>query len=102
MPALLHPIADAVGACRVLCSTPEIKWGRFTGRLIGRPVIGEGKREAVRRCLAEFPGHRPEDCIGYGDHASDAPMLEELGESVIVGGDPELIRLLPDARVLTR
>jgi HAD superfamily hydrolase (TIGR01490 family) len=102
MPALLRPIADAVGACRVLCSTPEVAGERFTGRLVGRPVIGEGKREAVRRCLAEFPGIRPQDCIGYGDHSSDAAMLEELGEAVIVGGDPELVRMLPDARVLAR
>jgi HAD superfamily hydrolase (TIGR01490 family) len=102
MPALLAPIADAVGAHHVLCSCPEVQAGRLTGRLRGKPVIGEGKREAVRRLLAQYPDARPEDCVGYGDHVSDAPMLEEVGRPVIVGGDPGLVRLVPHARVLAR
>lgn len=102
MPALLRPIADAVGAHHVLCSCPEVQAGKLTGRLVGPPVIGEGKREAVRRLLAQYPDTRPEDCVGYGDHVSDAPMLEEVGRPVIVGGDPGLIRRVPHARVLAR
>lgn len=104
-PAVLYPIAAAVGAAQVLCSQQAVRAGVFTGELLGGPMIGEGKREAVRAVLRAHPEVCARDCFGYGDHASDLPMLEEVGHPVVVGeshsAGGELARLLPGARVLT-
>src|SRR5690242_19895565 len=40
-PPCLAPIAQYLGAARVLCTDPEVREGRLTGE-IGEPVIGEG------------------------------------------------------------
>lgn len=104
-PAVLYPIAAAVGAAQVLCAQQAVRAGVFTGELLGGPMIGEGKREAVRAVLRAHPEVCARDCFGYGDHASDLPMLEEIGHPVVVGeshnAGGELARLLPGARVLT-
>lgn len=93
-PAVLEPIAAAVGADHVLCTRPEVRDGLMTGRIVGEPVIGEGKRRAVRALYRRYPWIDPADCYGYGDHVSDLPMLEEVGHPVVVGGNVELIRQL--------
>jgi HAD superfamily hydrolase (TIGR01490 family) len=100
-PAVLDPVALHVGASRVLCTRPEARAGVFTGRVEGAPMIGEAKREAVRAVLRADPAADPARCFGYGDHHSDLPMLSEVGQAVVVGGDAGLLRDLPRARVLT-
>jgi len=86
-PALLDPIARDVGAAHVLCTRPEIRAGTYTGEIVGSPMIGEGKRAAVRALLDRYPAVDPAGCFGYGDHVSDLPMLEEVGHPVMVGPD---------------
>ncbi|MFD8756934.1 HAD family hydrolase [Kitasatospora sp. NPDC059577] len=98
-PAILDPIAERVGAAHLVCSRPEVRGGVLTGELVGEPVIGEEKRRAVRALFAAHPHVDPADCHGYGDHASDLPMLTEVGHPVVVG-DPRLAELLPGARLL--
>jgi HAD superfamily hydrolase (TIGR01490 family) len=100
-PAVLAPIAAAVGAARVLCARPEVRDGVLTGGLLGGPMIGEGKRAAVRAVLHAHPEAAARDCYAYGDHISDLPMLAEVGHPVVVGADPELARRLPLAQVMT-
>lgn len=99
-PAVLEPIAAAVGAARVLCTRPEIGEGQYTGAIVGDPMIGEAKGKAVRAILSEYPSADPADCLAYGDHASDLPMLAEVGHPVVVGADAGLLRALPHARAL--
>jgi HAD superfamily hydrolase (TIGR01490 family) len=99
-PALLDPIARDIGAARVLCTRPEERHGRLTGEIIGAPMIGTGKREAVHGELGSYPQIRPADCYAYGDHASDLPMLEAVGHPVVVGADPELLARLLHAQQL--
>ncbi|HEV2640277.1 MAG TPA: HAD family hydrolase [Actinocrinis sp.] len=99
-PALLRPIAAAIGAAHLLCTTPEQRDGRLTGEVSGPPMIGPGKRAAVRGLLAAYTHIDPADCYAYGDHVSDLPLLAEVGHPVVVGGDPDLIRALPHAEVL--
>ncbi|MFI0907241.1 HAD family hydrolase [Streptomyces sioyaensis] len=96
-PAVLAPIAAAVGADYLLCARPDVRGGVFTGALDGGPVIGEGKRRLVREALSRYPDVDPEDCFAYGDHVSDLPMLTEVGHPVIVGDDAELAACLPRA-----
>ncbi|MGW5663804.1 HAD family hydrolase [Streptomyces sp. NPDC003758] len=96
-PALLAPVAEAVGARHLLCARPEERGGVLTGELRDGPVIGEGKRRLVRRLLDRYPGTDPRDCFAYGDHISDLAMLTEVGHPVIVGDDPGLVARLPGA-----
>ncbi|MFF8654909.1 HAD family hydrolase [Streptomyces huasconensis] len=82
---LLEPLAEAVGAAHVLCARLE-RCGRvYTGALVGAPVIGDEKRRLVRELLARYAHIDPADCYGYGDDASDLPMLGEVGHAVRVG-----------------
>ncbi|MFD8216149.1 haloacid dehalogenase-like hydrolase, partial [Streptomyces sp. NPDC059697] len=82
-------------AAEVVCARPAAHCGRFTGELLGPPMIGTAKREAVRAVLDRYPQVAVADCYGYGDHVTDLPMLTEVGHPVVVGGSPELLRLLP-------
>ncbi|WP_258314642.1 HAD family phosphatase [Streptomyces sp. Act143] len=86
-PPCLDPVAEYVGARYVLCSSPVVHEGRYTGELT-EPVIGEGKRAAALRLLAEHPGVNPRDCFAYGDHPSDFPLLDCVGHPRGVGDDP--------------
>ncbi|MGQ0838318.1 HAD family hydrolase [Actinokineospora sp.] len=90
-PACLDPIAAEVGADAVLCSVPVVADGVYTGAT-ERSMIGAEKALAVRRYLAEHDLD-PGQCHAYGDHASDLPLLGEVGNPVVVGDDPELAML---------
>ncbi|MFY4723964.1 HAD family hydrolase [Streptomyces sp. LaBMicrA B280] len=83
----LDPIAEHIGARHVLCSSPVVRAGRYTGELT-EPVIGEGKRAAALRLLAAYPGVDPRDCWAYGDHPSDFPLFDCVGHPRAVGADP--------------
>jgi HAD superfamily hydrolase (TIGR01490 family) len=83
-PAVLAPVARAVGAAQVLCARPAVRDGVFTGDLLGGPMIGPAKRAAVREALRTRPHTHPQDCFAYGDHISDLPMLTEVGHPVLV------------------
>jgi HAD superfamily hydrolase (TIGR01490 family) len=87
-PACLDPIAGFLGADAVLCSRPEVRAGRYTGG-IATPMIGEAKATAVR---AEVVAHRIDlsASFAYGDHSSDLPVLNLVGNPVVVGDDPVL------------
>jgi HAD superfamily hydrolase (TIGR01490 family) len=86
--ACLDPIARHLGAGHVLCTVPEVVDGRYTGQVLST-VIGEGKAAAARSLMAE-QGASAEDCVAYGDHASDLPLLLTVGNAGVVGDDPVL------------
>lgn len=88
-PACLGPLAGHVGADVVLCSTPEIDDGRYTGR-VSRPMIGPEKAAAVRE-LAERYGLTLAGSTAYGDHISDRELLTAVGTPVAVGANPVLV-----------
>lgn len=87
--ACLDPIAEHLGADIVACTVLEQVHGSYTGAVIGNPVIGAGKADAVHRIQNRFTV-APEACTAYGDHASDLAMLESVGQAVVVGNDPVL------------
>ncbi|WP_411109861.1 HAD family hydrolase [Streptomyces sp. c-19] len=87
----LAPVADALRADTVLCTTPEVREGVLTGE-VGPPVIGPRKAELARRTMGER-GADPAGCHAYGDHSSDADLLRAVGRPVVVGADPVLNHL---------
>lgn len=98
-PSLIPHVARAVGAQYVLGARLE-RCGRvLTGRLLGRPAIGEGKCVLVSQLLDLHPHIDPEDCHAYGDHASDLPMLHMAGHPTLVLPDGSHTPLHPAAMV---
>jgi HAD superfamily hydrolase (TIGR01490 family) len=89
--ACLTPVAERVGAARSLCTTPSKRGDVYTGE-VGTPMIGEQKRTAAGDLLAEM-GVPAAEAIAYGDHLSDAPLLEAAGHAVVVGDDAEMVQL---------
>jgi HAD superfamily hydrolase (TIGR01490 family) len=66
--------------------------GNFTGRFDGPFVYGPGKVEAMEAFAAEH-GIDLDASFAYSDSLSDLPMLEAVGNPVVVNPDPPLAQL---------
>ncbi|MEV5144736.1 HAD-IB family hydrolase [Streptomyces sp. NPDC052727] len=88
--ACLEPLAEHLGADVLLCSRPEVRDGRYTGA-VTTPMIGAAKAAAVSRLAAER-SLSLKDSYAYGDHLSDVPFMEFVGNPVVVGRDPGMLR----------
>lgn len=64
--------------------------GRFTGSIEGPFVYGQGKVEVIR-ALAVERGFDLDSSWAYSDSMSDLPMLEAVGNPVVVNPDPPLL-----------
>jgi HAD superfamily hydrolase (TIGR01490 family) len=86
-----RPIAEALGIDEVMSTQFEVSAGQFTGRLVGPACVGLGKVH-----WAEDLGARQQlDLDGswfYTDSYTDMPMLERVGNRVVVNPDPRLRR----------
>jgi HAD superfamily hydrolase (TIGR01490 family) len=84
-----RPIAETLGIDEVLSTQFEVAEGQFTGKLLGPACVGSGKVH-----WAEDLGARRAVDLGgswfYTDSYSDLPMLERVGNRVIVNPDPRL------------
>ncbi|MHA6761715.1 HAD family hydrolase [Streptacidiphilus sp. PAMC 29251] len=90
--ATLHPLTEALGVDVVRCTEPELDPdGRLTG-VIGRPMFGAAKAEAVNEVLAKYDA-APEDCFAYADDPGDLPMFESVGRCTVIGGHPAMLKL---------
>ncbi len=82
-------IARRLGLTGALGTVAETKDGRYTGHLIGVPLHGPAKAEAVR-ALAEREGLDLSRCTAYSDSINDVPMLSTTGRAVAINPDPDL------------
>ena len=82
-------ISKRLGLTGALGTVSEVENGRYTGRLVGEPLHGPAKAEAVR-ALAEREGLDLSRCTAYSDSANDIPMLSVVGHAVAVNPDGEL------------
>lgn len=89
---ILAPLAKELGVEHLLLTQLETLGGVLTGEVLGMPAIGEGKRLLVGRFLQRMQAD-PADCFAYGDHLSDLPMLELVGNPVVVVRDDDLVAL---------
>ena len=71
-------IAKRLGLTGALGTVSETVDGVYTGRLVGRPLHGPAKAEAVR-ALAEREGLDLSRCSAYSDSSNDIPMLSLVG-----------------------
>src|SRR5438105_876232 len=87
-----QPIARAFGIEHLIATEPEVREGRFTGRVAGTPCFREGKLERLEQWLAGL-GHRLRDfdeSTFYSDSHNDLPLLERVTRPVTVDPDEAL------------
>ena len=92
---ITEPIAKELGIEHLIATEPEIRGGRFTGKVTGTPSFREGKAARVREWLAargKSLGDFTESWF-YSDSINDRPLLELVTHPVAVDPDPQLNRL---------
>ncbi|WP_049723220.1 HAD family hydrolase [Gilvimarinus polysaccharolyticus] len=82
--AVLTPIARDLGVEKILSSQMEVRAGVYTGYLSAPPMVGAGKRDAVKALLCNT--RVAQSSYAYGDDISDIPMLSLVGYPVMVSG----------------
>ena len=83
---LAHIIAKRLGLTGALGTVAEVEDGRYTGRLVGEPLHGPSKAEAVK-ALAQREGLDLARCTAYSDSVNDVPMLSAVGHAVAINAD---------------
>jgi HAD superfamily hydrolase (TIGR01490 family) len=89
---LANLIARRLGLTGALGTVAESVDGVYTGRLVGEPLHGPAKAEAIL-ALAEREGLDLARCAAYSDSVNDLPMLSLVGRPVAVNPDGELRRV---------
>jgi HAD superfamily hydrolase (TIGR01490 family) len=84
-------IARRLGLTGALGTVTESVGGVYTGRLVGEPLHGPAKAEAVR-ALAAAEGLDLSRCAAYSDSHNDIPMLSLVGHPYAINPDPKLRR----------
>jgi HAD superfamily hydrolase (TIGR01490 family) len=86
---ILAPLIARLAFDDCLATRLEVVADLFTGRILPPQMIGEGKGEAISR-WAMCQGVDLELSVACGDHVTDLQMLESVGRSYVVAGDPLL------------
>ena len=84
-------VARRLGLTGALGTVAESVDGVYTGRLVGEPLHGRAKAEAVR-ALAGRAGFDLARCAAYSDSSNDLPLLSMVGSPVVVNPDRALRR----------
>lgn len=88
---LADALARRIGLTGAIGTRVEVVDGLFTGRLSGAPLHGEAKAAAI----AELGAERGLDLTlstAYSDSTNDLPMLQVVGNAVVVNPDRRLRR----------
>ena len=86
----LQPVADDLGFHHLLCTDLEIGAdGLLTGRPAGPVCIDSYKKVGAEK-LAQTAGIELDASYAYGNHQSDIPLLETVGNPVAVEPTPLL------------
>jgi HAD superfamily hydrolase (TIGR01490 family) len=87
-----EPIVRLYGIDNLIATEPELREGRYTGRVEGIPSFQEGKVQRLSAWLADNDGHDLEDTWFYSDSHNDIPLLSRVAHPVAVDPDPVLHR----------
>jgi HAD superfamily hydrolase (TIGR01490 family) len=82
-------IARRLGLTGALGTVAESRDGVYTGRLVGEPLHGPAKAEAVR-ALAAAEDLDLSLCAAYSDSANDIPILSLVGHPYAINPDSRL------------
>jgi phosphoserine phosphatase len=87
---VVKPLAEHFGVTDVIATRAAVLDGKYTGDL-ERYVYAEMKAEAIR-VVADDEGIDLSGSFAYSDSITDLPMLEEVGNPVVVNPDRDLRR----------
>lgn len=90
-------IAKRLGLTGALGTVAEVQDGYYTGRLVGEPLHGPAKAEAMI-ALAAREGLDLGRCTAYSDSSNDIPMLSTVGTAVAINPDSDLRRIARERR----
>jgi HAD superfamily hydrolase (TIGR01490 family) len=86
-----RPLARHLGIPDWICSEVELNDGRITGKLLRPACAGAGKVLRTQRWLDEkHPGSSLSRVTFYSDSITDLPLLEAVGNPVVVNPDVRL------------
>lgn len=85
----VKPVAEYFGIKEVIASSFEFKDGSCTGYIEGRTAFGDSKKEKVVKYLNEN-NLKADNCYFYSDSHHDIPLLEIVGEAIVVNPDRKL------------
>jgi HAD superfamily hydrolase (TIGR01490 family) len=84
---IVTEIADLLGIRTFFGTDAEVKEGRYTGRVSGRPNFGEEKVRKIKNWLG---GRSLSETIAYSDSINDLPLLEFSSKAVVLNPDSKL------------
>lgn len=87
-----QPLAEVLGIEEVISTRFEVDGGLFTGRLLGPACVGRGKVHWAEDLVARRQVDLSQSWF-YTDSYTDMPMLERVGNQVVVNPDPRLRRI---------
>ena len=87
--AIARVLAQRLGLTGALGTQMESDEGVFTGRLLGPILHGQHKAEAAIELTARIRADLA-DCWAYSDSRNDIPLLELVGNRVVVNPDAAL------------
>ena len=89
---LTAPIGHQLGFEHLIATEPEMKEGRYTGRVAGVPNMREGKVERLLAWLAARSQRLADfrESWFYSDSQNDLPLLTHVTHPVAVNADPVL------------
>lgn len=86
---ITEPIARELGVDELIATEPEMKNGRYTGRVAGTPCYQHGKIERLQQWL-DAHNESADGCWFYSDSRNDIPLLEYATHPVAVDPDEAL------------
>jgi HAD superfamily hydrolase (TIGR01490 family) len=86
---ITRPIAESLGVDAILATEPELRHGRYTGKITGTACFREGKVTCLNEWLQQHP-HDPREASFYSDSHNDLPLLNMVGKPVAVDPDDTL------------
>lgn len=92
---ITRPIGLKLGIDQLIGTEPEIKDGRYTGRVAGTPSFQHGKITRLEHWLADKT-LTLEDSYFYSDSHNDLPLLEKVTHPIVVDGDDKLSKIASD------
>lgn len=88
---VVQPLAEHLHIEHVLCTRFEEQGGRFSGLVLEPPCVGQGKIHWLNALVAE-QGIDLARSYFYTDSITDLPLLEIVGNPVVVNPDHRLYR----------
>ena len=87
---IVNPIAKRLGFEYVVASEVEIIEGVYSGKILGKPALGDGKLLKVKEWALQNDIDNFEDVTFYSDSINDFPLLEAVGIPKAVNPDDQL------------